>query len=180
MLAMMLYYSLWLTILVVVVVAVMIEVTRRLGGASSRYMVAQQHSLATEEGFIEEIMGGQKVVQVFNHEEAAKADFAALNQRLFSDSERANRYGNLLGPVVGNMGNLLYVLIAMVGGLLIQLRVTNIGFAGMGAITVGIIVSYLTMVRQLSQTINQASQQVALIAMGLAGAGRVFKIGRHV
>ena len=106
-------------------------------------MVAQQHSLATEEGFIEEIMGGQKVVQVFNHEEAAKADFAALNQRLFSDSERANRYGNLLGPVVGNMGNLLYVLIAMVGGLLIQLRVTNIGFAGMGAITVGIIVSYL-------------------------------------
>ena len=176
MLAMMLYYSLWLTILVVVVVAVMIEVTRRLGGASSRYMVAQQHSLATEEGFIEEIMGGQKVVQVFNHEEAAKADFAALNQRLFSDSERANRYGNLLGPVMGNMGNLLYVLIAMVGGLLIQLRVTNIGFAGMGAITVGIIVSYLTMVRQLSQTINQASQQVALIAMGLAGAGRVFAL----
>lgn len=176
MLAMMLYYSLWLTILVVVVVAVMIEVTRRLGGASSRYMVAQQHSLATEEGFIEEIMGGQKVVQVFNHEEAAKADFAALNQQLFSDSERANRYGNLLGPVMGNMGNLLYVLIAMVGGLLIQLRVTNIGFAGMGAITVGIIVSYLTMVRQLSQTINQASQQVALIAMGLAGAGRVFAL----
>ena len=163
MLAMMLYYSLWLTILVLAVVAVMVGATRRLGGASSRYMVAQQQSLATEEGFVEEIMGGQKVVQVFNHEEAAKADFAALNQQLFSDSEKANQYGNILGPVMGNMGNLLYVLIAMVGGLLIQLEVSNIGFAGMGTITVGIIVSYLTMVRQLSQTINQASQQVALI-----------------
>ncbi|WP_103061524.1 ABC transporter ATP-binding protein [Actinomyces qiguomingii] len=176
MLAMMLYYSLWLTILVLVVAAIMVGATRCLGGASSRYMVAQQQSLATEEGFIEEIMGGQKVVQVFNHEEAAKVDFDALNRQLFSDSEKANQYGNILGPVMGNLGNLLYVLIALVGGLLIQLQVTNIGFAGMGTITVGIIVSYLTMVRQLSQTINQASQQVALIAMGLAGAGRVFSL----
>ncbi|SDM67160.1 ATP-binding cassette, subfamily B [Actinomyces ruminicola] len=176
MLAMMLYYSLWLTILVAVAAAVMVGATRNLGGKSSRYMVAQQHSLATEEGFIEEMMGGQKVVQVFNHEEAAKADFDALNRQLFSDSEKANQYGNILAPAMGNLGNLLYVLIAIVGGLLIQLQVTNIGFSGMGTITVGIIVSYLAMVRQLSQTINQASQQVALIAMGLAGAGRVFAL----
>jgi len=176
MLAMMLYYSLWLTILVAVAAAVMVGATRNLGGKSSRYMVAQQQSLATEEGFIEEMMGGQKVVQVFNHEEAAKADFDALNRQLFSDSEKANQYGNILAPAMGNLGNLLYVLIAIVGGLLIQLQVTNIGFSGMGTITVGIIVSYLAMVRQLSQTINQASQQVALIAMGLAGAGRVFAL----
>ncbi|WP_250738911.1 ABC transporter ATP-binding protein, partial [Actinomyces sp. 186855] len=176
MLAMMLYYSLWLTVLVVLATVVMVVATQRIGGASSRFMVAQQESLATVEGFIEEMMDGQKVVQVFNHQEAAKADFHVLNKRLFEDSSRANAYGNVLGPVMGNLGNLLYVLVAVVGGLLIQLEVTNIGFSGMGTVTVGIIVSYLSMVRQLSQTIGNAAQQVAFIAMGMAGAGRVFAL----
>ena len=176
MLAMMVYYSLWLTILVVVVTAVMVGATRRIGGASSRFMVAQQESVATVEGFIEEMMDGQKVVQVFNHEEAAKADFHVLNERLFEDSSKANAYGNVLAPIIGNLGNLLYVLVAVVGGLLIQLEATNIGLSDMGTMTVGIIVSYLGMVRQLSQTIGNAAQQVALIAMGLAGAGRAFAL----
>ena len=176
MLAMMLYYSLWLTVLVVGAAAVMVGATRRIGGASSRFMVAQQESVAKVEGFVEEMMDGQKVVQVFNYEEAAKTDFHVLNKRLFEDSSQANAYGNVLAPVIGNLGNLLYVLVAVVGGLLIQLEATNIGFAGMGTLTVGIIVSFLGMVRQLSQTIGNAAQQVAFVAMGLAGAGRVFEL----
>ena len=88
-------------------------------------------------------MDGQKVVQVFNHEEAATADFRGLNDRLFEDSSKANAYGNVLAPIIGNLGNLLYVLVAVVGGLLIQLEATNIGLSGMGTMTMGIIVSYL-------------------------------------
>ncbi|WP_076464570.1 ABC transporter ATP-binding protein [Actinomyces mediterranea] len=174
--AVMLYFSLWLTILVVLFSILMVIVTRRLGGLSSTYMVAQQKSLAAEEGFIEEMMAGQKVIQTFTHEDQAKEEFLVFNHALFADAEKANQYGNVLMPALGNMGNLLYVLVAVVGGALLELRVTNVGFAGMSVITVGIIVSYLGMVRQLSQTIGQASMQVALIAMGVAGASRVFEL----
>lgn len=174
--AMMLYYSFWLTLIVIMVICIMVTTTKKIGGASSRFMMAQQKSLAKEEGFIEEMMNGQKVVKVFCHENASKEDFNRLNEQLFHDSERANRFGNILMPILGNIGNLMYVLLAFIGALLIFFQVTNVGLTGVSTITAGVIISFLTMSRQLSQVIGQSSMQVSMIAMGLAGAGRIFEL----
>lgn len=173
---MMLYYSVWLTIAVCIFLAIMLTMTKQIGGRSSRFMMAQQNSLAKEEGFIEEMMSGQKVVQVFCHEEESKHDFMRLNDQLFSDSEKAFRFGNILMPILNNIGNLMYVCLAIIGGLLLYFQISNISLAGMGTISAGIIVSFLSMSRQLSQTIGQSSMQVSLIAMGIAGAKRVFQL----
>ena len=172
----MLYYSVWLTLVVFAFAFIMLKVTKKFGGVSSRYMMEQQRSLAEEEGFIEEIMDGQKVVKVFCHEEESKADFVKLNDKLFKDGETANIYGNVLGPILNNTGNLMYVLLAVVGALLICFGVTNVGLSGSATISAGIIVSFLSMARQFSQTISQISMQVSMIAMGIAGASRVFEL----
>lgn len=176
MLGMMLYFSVWMTILVLVFIGVMLTISKKFGGASAKYMMAQQRSLATEEGFVEEIMSGQKVVQVFCHEEESKRDFVKLNEKLFHDGEKANQYGNVLMPILNNLGNLMYVLLAMLGGTLVILHAPNISLTGVDTMTLGIIISFLSMTRQLSQTIGQASMQVSTVAMGLAGAGRVFEL----
>ena len=176
MLLMMIYYSVWMTLVVCLFSALMLTVTKKFGGASSRYMMAQQRSLAKEEGFIEEMIQGQKVVKVFCHEDKCKKDFDKLNEQLFSDGEQANRYGNSLMPILNNVGNLMYVVLAIVGGLLVYLKAPNLSLSGSGVVTIGVIVSFLGMARQLSQTIGQASMQVAMIAMGLAGASRVFAL----
>ena len=176
MLLMMIYYSVWMTLVVCLFSALMLTVTKKFGGASSRYMMAQQRSLAKEEGFIEEMIQGQKVVKVFCHEDECKKDFDKLNEQLFSDGEQANRYGNSLMPILNNVGNLMYVVLAIVGGLLVYLKAPNLSLSGSGVVTIGVIVSFLGMARQLSQTIGQASMQVAMIAMGLAGASRVFAL----
>lgn len=173
---MMIYYSIWLMLTVCVFIALMFVISRKFAGASSRYMMAQQSSLAREEGFIEEMMEGQKVVQVFCHEEDSKADFVKLNDQLFSDSEKANIYGNILMPVLNNVGNLMYVLLAVIGGTLIYFGAPNFCLTGVSTITAGVIISFLNMSRQLSQTIGQISMQVSLIAMGIAGASRVFEL----
>ena len=175
----MLYYSLWLTIVVAGCSVIMLLVVKKIGGNSSKFMVAQQRSLAVEEGFVEEMMKGQKVVKVFTHEEAAKRDFDKLNSQLFEDSEKAYIFGNVLMPILGNIGNFLYVLIAIIGGLLFTLETPNIGlssFGGIEKITIGIIISFLGMSRQFSQTVSQFSQQISMIAMGLAGASRIFDL----
>lgn len=176
MIGMMLYFSVWLTILVLIFIGVMLTISKKFGGASAKYMMAQQRSLATEEGFVEEIMSGQKVVQVFCHEEESKQDFVKLNEKLFRDGEKANQYGNVLMPILNNLGNLMYVLLAVLGGTLVVLHAPNVSLTGVDTITLGIIISFLSMTRQLSQTIGQASMQVSMIAMGLAGAGRVFEL----
>lgn len=176
MIGMMLYFSVWLTILVLIFISVMLTISKKFGGASAKYMMAQQRSLATEEGFVEEIMSGQKVVQVFCHEEESKQDFVKLNEKLFRDGEKANQYGNVLMPILNNLGNLMYVLLAVLGGTLVVLHAPNVSLTGVDTITLGIIISFLSMTRQLSQTIGQASMQVSMIAMGLAGAGRVFEL----
>lgn len=176
MLGMMLYFSVWMTILVLVFIVVMLTISKKFGGASAKYMMAQQRSLATEEGFVEEIMSGQKVVQVFCHEEESKRDFVKLNEKLFHDGEKANQYGNVLMPILNNLGNLMYVLLAVLGGTLVILHAPNISLTGVDTMTLGIIISFLSMTRQLSQTIGQASMQVSTVAMGLAGAGRVFEL----
>ena len=172
----MLYYSVWLALVVFLVGGLMASLTRKLGGLSGRFMEGQQAALADEEGFIEEMMDGQKVVQVFNHEEAAKRDFLEYNEKLFADSEKANTYGNVLMPTLGNIGNIMYVVVATVGGVMILRQTPNPHLFGIGTVTVGIVVSFLGMVRNFSQTIGQMSMQVPMITLGLAGAGRVFAL----
>ena len=176
MFVMMLCYSIWLTLAVCVFLVFMLFMTQKVGGASSRFMMAQQESLAKEEGFVEEMLNGQKVIQAFCHEEESKSDFVKINDQLFSDSEKAFQFGNILMPILNNVGNLMYVSLAIIGGLLLHFQVGNLSLAGIGTISVGIIISFLGMARQLSQTIGQASMQVSLIAMGLAGAKRVFQL----
>ena len=176
----MLWYSLWLSFVVGVCTFAMTFIIKRIGGGSAKYMVARQQSLAAEEGFVEEMMKGQKVVKVFTHEEKAKEKFDVLNEKLYSDSVRANTYGNILGPILGNIGNFNYVLLTIIGGLLLMSGLPNIGissiFDGVSALGVGVVVVFLGMSRSFTMTINQMSQQVSMIAMGLAGASRVFTL----
>ncbi len=176
----MLTYSVWLSLVLFVCTFLMTFVIKKIGGNSAKYMVSQQHALAAEEGFVEEMIKGQKVVKVFTHEEQAKTDFDKLNDELFHCSERAHTFGNVLGPILGNIGNLTYVLLAIVGGVLFTLKVPNIGissiFSGVTTIGVGIIVAFLGMSRNFTMTVNQMSQQISMVAMGLAGASRVFTL----
>ncbi len=173
---MMLNYSVWLTLAVALFVFLMMKVSGKVAGASSKYMMAQQRALAAEEGFVEEMMEGQKVVKVFCHENQSKEDFDKLNEELFRVSEEANKNANILMPILGNIGNIMYVSLALVGSVLVYFNVPNVHFFGVDTLTIGIVVTFLGMSRQLSQTVGQISNQVAVIAMGLAGASRVFEL----
>ena len=173
--SLMLYYSIWLTILVVGGIVVMTKVVKKVGGSSGRYFVKQQAAVAQTEGFIEEMMNGQKVVKVFNHEDAAKRDFDRINDELFAVSEKANRYANTLMPILGNIGNMLYVVLAFAGGVLLFLKVPNLSLSGM-ALSISITVPFLNMERQFAGQIGGISQQINAIVMGLAGARRIFAL----
>ncbi len=176
----MLWYSVWLTLVVFVCTFAMTMVVKVIGGNSAKYMVAQQTSLAEEEGFVEEMMKGQKVVKVFTHEERAKEDFDRYNESLRRDSERAHIFGNILGPILGNIGNFTYVLLAIIGGVLLMTGVPNIGLSsiaeGIQPLSIGAVIAFLGMSRNFTMMINQMSQQISMIAMGLAGASRVFTL----
>ncbi|MBO7675976.1 MAG: ABC transporter ATP-binding protein [Erysipelotrichaceae bacterium] len=169
----MLRYSIWLALVVAAVIFLMTKITRRFGGRSARYMRSQQKSLAEEEGFIEEMMEGMKVVKVFNHEEEAKKDFDRLNNKLFEDAQNANKNANALMPILANVGNIQYVLLAIVGGVMVSLKVPNISLGGYD-LSIGVIVSFLGLARQLSQTVSQVSMQTSMVAQALAGSDRVF------
>ncbi len=171
----MLYYSIWLTLVVIGGVIIMFNVTKYVGGNSAKYFVKQQKSLAKTEGFVEEIMHGQKVVKVFCHEEQSLEDFDKLNGQLFEDAQSANRFANILMPILGNLGNLLYVLMAFAGGAMMALSVPNLSLSGQ-AMTVAIIIPFLNMTKQFTHNVSQISQQINAVAMGLAGAERVFEI----
>ena len=173
---MMFVYSIWMTLLVISVVVAMVFVIKKVAGGSTKYMLAQQRALAKSEGYIEEMMNGQKVIKVFNHEDESKKRFDELNEVLRRNSSTANEYGNTLMPILNNLGNIMYVLLAVLGGLLLAFRATNVGFQGIGVITIGTIVYFLSVSRQMAQTIGQTSMQVNMIAMGLAGAGRIFEL----
>ncbi|MBQ2701940.1 MAG: ABC transporter ATP-binding protein, partial [Clostridia bacterium] len=151
----MLTYSLWLFLVVVVCTFAMSFVVKKIGGNSAKFMIAQQTSLAREEGFVEEMMKGQKVVKVFTHEERAKEDFDQLNGQLFKDSERAHIFGNVLGPILGNIGNFTYVLLAIIGGLLFTLETPNISLksiaGGVNTLQIGVIVAFLGISRNFTQ-----------------------------
>ena len=117
-----LYYCLWLTLIVLAGTAVMLIVTKKIGGGSARYFVKQQQAIAEEEGYVEEMLVGQKVIKTFCHEEAAEKGFDEVNEKLYDASRRANRYANMLAPALFNIGNVLYVVLAVVGGVLVAAR----------------------------------------------------------
>ncbi len=171
----MVYYSLWMTLVVLAGVVCMFLVTKKVGGGSARYFIRQQQALGKTEGYVEEMMNGQKVVKVFCHEEEAKKGFDAINDSLFHDAEQANRYANILMPVLNNIGNVLYVVVAIAGGLLMLGNVPNVSISGL-AIGISIVVPFLNMTKQFSGNVSQVSNQINAVVMGIAGTQRIFDL----
>jgi len=171
----MLWYSVWMTLVVLVGVLFLVTVSKKFGGGSAKYFIRQQKSIGKAEGFIQEMMTGQKVVKVFCHEEEAKKDFEKINNELFSDSRKAHSYTNCLGPINMNIGNILYVVIATVGGLFLLSDIPNFSISGM-AFQLSIVIPFLNMTKQFTGNVNQVSQQINSVVMGLAGAERIFAL----
>ncbi len=172
-LSIMLWFSVWMTLIVVVGVIVMVLVSKTVGGGSAKYFMRQQKAIGATEGYIQEMMNGQKVVKVFCHEEAGKADFDRINEALYEDSRRANAYANMLGPIIMNIGNILYVIVGVAAGLFLLSDIQNVSISGM-AFHISVLVPFLNMTKQFTGNINQFSQQINAIVMAMAGANRVF------
>ena len=166
--ASMVYLSPILTLMIIAMVFVMTNVIKKIGGQSGRYFMAQQQDLGKVNGYIEEMMDGQKVVKVFCHEEEAKAKFKELNDKLFDSASNANVYANVLMPIMGNIGNINYVLTTIIGSLL--------AIGGIGGLTLGGLASFLQLTRSFNQPIAQIAQQFNSIIMALAGAERIFNL----
>ena len=174
-LCIMLYYSVLMTLVVLLGVVAMILVSKKIGGGSAKYFIRQQQSVGKSEGFVQEMMNGQKVIKVFSHEDAVKTDFDAINEELCEDSRRAHTFANCLGPIIMNIGNVLYVICAMAGGLFLVTGMPNISIS-MLPFTIDIVVPFLNMTKQFTGNVNQLSQQINSIAMALAGAKRIFAL----
>ncbi len=180
-LGIMLYFSIWMTLVVLCGVVLMFTVSKTVGGGSAKYFMRQQKALGKTEGFIQEMMNGQKVVKVFCREEKCKSEFDAINDQLFEDSFRANAFANCLGPIVMNIGNVLYVVIATVGGILLLSNVPNLSIGtliagGLGVLTIDIVIPFLNMTKQFTGNVNTFTQQINHVAMALAGAERIFEL----
>ena len=171
----MLYYSLWLSLMVLLGSFFMLRIIKVIGGKSSYYFVRQQEELARSEGFIQEMMNGQKVVKVFNHEEKSIQDFDRYNDELFRVSNEANRYSNVIMPILNNIGNILYVLVAIVGGALLAFHAPNISISGL-SLSIAIVIPFLNMTKQFAGVIGQISSEVNAVVMGVAGADRVYQM----
>lgn len=167
-LASMIVLSIPLTLLTLFMVFVMLFVVKNLAGKSGKYFLAQQTDLGKENGYIEEMMKGQKVVKVFNHEKKSIEEFKELNDKLFDSAYNANKFANIIMPINAQLSNVSYVLCAILGGVL--------ALTGFGGFTLGKLVSFLTFNKNFSQPINQVSQQFNSIIMALAGAERIFKL----
>ncbi len=174
----MLVSSVWLTLVVLIGVGIMIMVIKLIGGKSAKYFMLQQRAIGKTEGFIEEMMHGQKVVKVFCHEEQSKSDFDNVNNSLFKASEKANKYANILMPTLGNIGHVLYVAVAIVGGVLVSVGARNLTLTGLavGGIQMGAIIAFLNMSRQFTFNISQVSTQLNAVVMATAGADRIFNL----
>lgn len=157
-----------LTILVLIVTAVMAFSTVKIGGASAKYFVKQQKTLGDVTGYIEEMINGQKVIKVFCHEEESKRNFVKHNKQLCEDATLANKYGNILMPAIMQIGNLQYILIALIGGIM--------AINGVGNISVGMIVAFLNLSKTFCNPVSQIAQQTSMMAMAIAGAGRIFDL----
>lgn len=174
-LGVMLYYSALMTAVVLFGVVFMAIVSKKIGGGSAKFFMRQQRSLGKTEGFIQEMMTGQKVVKVFCHEEQCKSDFKKINDGLYEDAWRAHAYANTLGPIIQNIGNVLYVFVAVMGGIFLLSDVRNISISGM-AFEISIIIPFLNMAKQFTGNINTLSQQINSVVMGMAGASRLFEL----
>ena len=171
----MIYFSVWMTLVVICGVFAMFVVTKKVGGGSAKYFVRQQRAVGRAEGFAEEMMNGQKVIKVFCHEDESRADFDAINDELYREAERANSYANILGPILNNIGNVLYVVVAVAGGLLMISGLPNVGLSSI-PFGISIVVPFLNITKQFSGNISQVSHQINSVVMGLAGAERIFDI----
>ena len=171
----MLNYSIWMTFIMIAGIIAMMFATGKVGAGSAKYFIRQQRAVAATEGYIQEIMNGQKVVKVFNHEEKVKAEFDKLNDGLAEDSGKANTYANILAPIIGNIGNIVYVLLAVGGGLMTVFGVVNISISGL-PMGIDIIVPFLNGSKQFMGNINQLTMQMNAIVMAGAGAQRIFAL----
>ena len=174
-LSIMLYFSVWMTLVVLVGVFFMVLVTKKVGGRSSKYFIRMQQSIAATEGVVEEMMNGQKVIKVFCHEQEAQADFDKVNDELFHNAEQANIYANMLMPILNNIGNVLYVCVAIVSGILMMTGAPNLSISGM-AFGISIVVPFLNMTKQFSGNVSQVSNQLNMVIMGMAGTKRIFNL----
>lgn len=164
----MLYYSVPLSLVVVVITILILLITRYIAAHSTRYFVRQQTSLGNMNGYIEEMLEGQKVVKVFCHEAKAEEGFDKKNEKLYQDARNANRYANVLMPILSQIGNFQYILLAILGGCLV--------LGGKGNITAGVVVAFLSLSKAFSMPIQQISQQMSMVSMALAGAQRIFDL----
>ena len=182
--ALMLYYSMNLMLVTLIGLTAMLLAVKYVGGRSSTYFVRQQKAIGAVEGYVEELMNGQKVVKVFCHESESQKGFDERNEQLRRDARQAAGYGNIIGPIMGNLGNIQYVLLAIAGGLMIVSggAVPNLSLAGLfqggfsTVLQISVVVSFLNMSRQFTNNINQVSQQFTTIVMALAGADRIFQL----
>ena len=177
----MIYYSIWLTIVVMLGVVAMLFVSKKVGGGSAKFFMKQQISMGKTEGFIQEMMNGQKVIKVFNHEDECRADFKKVNEELYEDNFKAHAYANILGPIIANIGNVLYVFIATIGGTILITKLPNIGISsivagGIGVLTIDLLIPFLNMSKQFTGNVNTVAQQINSIAMAMAGAKRIFSL----
>ena len=171
----MFYYSIPMALIIIFGSVVMVGLTRFLGGRSARNFMKQQKTTADVEGHIQEIMNGEKVVKVFSHESETETSFDVLNDELMARSRDANAYSNTLMPILNNIGNLLYVIVAIAAGIMISTNFQNVSFSGM-ALNIAVAVPFLNMTRQFAAQIGQISGQINSVVMGIAGANRIFEL----
>ena len=171
----MLYYSVWMTLILCFGIVLMIVITGKVGAGSAKYFIRQQKAVAAAEGFIQETMNGQKVVKVFNHEKQVIDSFEELNDTLMSDSGKANAYANILAPIINNIGNIVYVLLAAAGGVMIYYGTPNFSFSGL-PFGIAIMIPFLNMCKQFMGNLNQLTMQMNAIVMAGAGADRIFSL----
>ena len=180
-LSVMLTYSLWMTLVIVGGVFVMAMFSKKIGGGSAKYFMNQQKAIGKTEGFVQEMMSGQKVIKVFCHEKECNEDFDSVNEELFNASYKAHAFANCLGPIIGNLGNILYVLVATIGGLLMITQTPNISLkclvtGTVGVLTIDLMIPFLGLSRLFTGNVNQVTQQINIVVMALAGAQRVFEL----
>ena len=175
-LGIMLYFSIYLTLVILVGIVAIVFVTKLVGGGASKFFLATQRAVARTEGFVEEMMQGQKVIKVFCHEEETKADFDKVNGYHFEQTDKANRYANMLMPIIANIGNVMYVVVAILGAVFAANGFENISVVGMSLFTPALIVSFLQTTRQFSNNIGQVSNQINSVVMGIAGAQRIISL----
>ena len=173
--AIMLYFSIWMTLILILGIVAMFFVTKIIGGGTAEYFMRQQRATGAMEGFAQEMMNGQKVIKVFNHEAASLEQFDRVNNELYEVSRHAHAYASILGPIMGNIGNVLYVVLALAGGVFLLAGVSNFSLSGL-PFSISILVPFMNMARQFTGNVNNLSQQFNAIVMAGAGAARVFQL----